>query len=161
MSEKPAVLTIPKRLRSFDKPSELSPREDLGRWLDTLTDWDAWATLTFRTPSPEGAARRIPGWPGSGPSPDRAAYHYRSWITGLGRGAPTPTFYAVEKGRGGRVHLHALLGLGDGSVTRKSLWRSWFTRYGRCQLQRFDPALGATHYITKYLTKSPEHWDIV
>jgi len=52
-----------------------------------------------------------------------------------------------------------LLGGGD-LVPRKAIWRSWFDRFGRCEIQPYDVSLGASHYISKYLTKSPEHWDL-
>jgi len=100
------------------------------------------------------------GWPGAGPSPDRAAHHFGTWLTQLGRARPGTCFSAVEQGGGGRVHLHALLGGEGGTINRRALWRSWFQRFGICQLLPFVEAKGATHYITKYLTKSPEHWQI-
>lgn len=122
----------------------------MGQWLDSLGGWDAFATLTFG-----------PKFGDTGPSPDRAMYHFRKWYRDMGRARPRPAFVAVEKGSaGGRVHLHGLFGpLGSG-VPRKAAWRSWFDRYGRAQILPFDPTLGAPYYVAKYVSKEPLHWDI-
>ncbi len=134
---------------------DLSALRELGDWLgdpDRIGfGWGAWGTFTFGDK-----------FGPTGPSPDRAMHHWWRWM-GSRELAGCGYFAAVEKGSGGRVHLHALLrqayGRGD-SIPRKALWRSWFNRYGRCQILPYDAELGAVHYITKYLIKSPELWDL-
>ena len=89
-------------------------------------------------------------------------FHWRTWM-GSRELACTGYFAAVESGSGGRVHLHALLrpALTRGNrIPRKALWQSWFRRYGRAQILPYDAELGAAHYVSKYLTKAPEHWDL-
>lgn len=127
-------------------------REELAHWLrGPVADpypWDAWCTFTF------GLAFGL-----DGPSPDRAWYHFRRWRSSTCRRAAC--FAAVETGsQGGRAHIHALMRLEN--LPRSAAWRSWFRRFGRAELQPYDPSRGldASLYISKYLTKAPEHWDI-
>lgn len=125
----------------------------MGDWLTELgrDSWDSWATFTFG-----------PRFGPTGPTPDRAMYHFSSWLTSLP--GPDPLcFAAVEAGRLGRVHLHALIGPIDAwgkGIPRKALWRSWFRRFGRCQLRPYEPERGCEWYLCKYLTKAPLHWDV-
>lgn len=133
-------------------PSDRGHREALAHWLHGAVaapyPWDAWCTFTFG-----------PAFGVDGPSPDRALYHFRGWRSRACRRAPC--FAAVETGsQGGRSHVHALLRLEE--IPRSAAWRSWFKRYGRAQILPYDAAkgLGATFYISKYLTKAPLHWDI-
>jgi len=124
----------------------------LGDWLGTFS-WNAWATFTWG-----------PRFGPSGPSGDRALYHFRGWVSGL-PGHDTCYFAAVESGSLGRTHLHALLRFpefhdGRARFPRKAAWRSWFNRYGRCQIREYVAEKGARYYVTKYLVKAPELWDI-
>ncbi len=121
---------------------------DLGDWLGGH-EWDAFATLTFDE-------RFGPG----GPSGARALHLGRNWLETLPH---RPGWYlAVETGRFGRTHLHALIAPGSPRVPRKALWRSWFKRFGRARLQPVDPARGlnAAYYVAKYVTKAPDLWDL-
>jgi len=123
-------------------------RRNLGRWLSEF-EWSCWCTWTFDARFGD-----------TGPSPDRCLHHTRRWIEQL-PGPSVGYFVATESGRLGRVHSHGLLRLPDGTTpARKSLWRSWFTRYGRCRVLPYNPRLGATHYVAKYITKEPLGWDL-
>ena len=121
--------------------------QELGDWLGGFA-WTGWGTFTFG-----------PRFGDTGPSGDRAMFHWRRWIERLPAGARPGYFVCVERGRGGRTHLHALVRSSRG-VTRKSLWRSWFKRFGRCSILPYDVELGASHYVTKYLVKAPDLWDV-
>ena len=135
--------------------TDLSALREMGNWLGDSErlgfSWGAWGTFTFGNK-----------FGPTGPSPDRALFHWGRWM-GSRELAGTGYFAAVETGRGGRVHLHALLrpafGRGSG-IPRRALWRSWFDRYGRCSILPYDAKLGAVHYLTKYLVKAPELWDL-
>lgn len=59
----------------------------------------------------------------------------------------------------GRYHFHALLG-GLPGIYILPWWKWWFTRYGRAKIERYDPKLKASHYVTKYTTKSMAWYDI-
>jgi hypothetical protein len=122
--------------------------EEWGSWLDSFP-WDWWSTLTFAEPySPEAATRAFHRWNRRLARPPEAL------------GGPPRYFVAHEIGGLGRLHLHALLGgLAPGS-RRDQAWSDWFTRHGRAQILPFDPGLGATHYVAKYVTKSLAYYDI-
>jgi hypothetical protein len=73
-------------------------------------------------------------------------------------GGPVWWFRGDELGeRLGRLHLHALLG-GTGGLLEASLKREW--RAGHSLVKRYDPALGAVHYLTKYATKGLADYDV-
>ena len=128
--------------------SGLLLRRALGHWLSAF-EWDCWCTWTFDS-------RFGP----DGPSPDRCLVHTRRWVEHI-PGPRVGYFIAVERGRGGRVHSHGLLRLGDSPApTRKSLWGSWKSRYGRCRILPYDRERGAAFYIAKYITKEPLGWDV-
>jgi len=121
--------------------------------------WDHWVTLTFAPYCPRqlgggvclGPARLGPARPG--PPPDYAHREFQRWVAcveGCG-GEPVWWFRGDELGeRLGRLHLHALVG-GTGGLLEASLGREWGA--GFSLVKRYDPALGAAHYITKYATK--------
>jgi len=121
--------------------------------------WDHWVTLTFAPHHPRdlySAVRVGPARLGAerpGPPPDYAHRQFRYWVQRLEcrGGQPVWWFRGDELGeRLGRLHFHALLG-GTGGLLEASLREEW--RAGFSVVKRYDPALGATHYITKYATK--------
>jgi len=129
-----------------------------GDWLSEF-DWDHFVTLTFAPPHPRhlrGAVRPGPGRRRAerpGPPPDYAHRQFRHWVRRLGvlGGAPVWWFRGDELGeRLGRLHLHAFLG-GTGGLLEASLDREW--RAGFSLVKRYDPSLGAAHYVSKYVTK--------
>lgn len=121
----------------------------MGNWLETF-NWTDWCTLTFDA-----------AWGPTGPSPSRARFHTEKWLTNL-PGEPPGFFFCVETGRLGRVHCHALLRINPGPMAapRDALYHGWRNRFGRCRIRAYDPELGASHYVAKYLTKAPLHWDL-
>lgn len=139
-AEVPQVSSLP----YYRDPLQLA----LGNWLNEF-EWDCWCTWTFDARFGD-----------TGPSPDRCLFHSRNWIERL-PGPATGYFVAVERGTGGRVHSHGLLRLPNGiTPKRKSLWASWYLRYGRCLVLRYDNDRGAAYYVAKYITKEPLHWDL-
>jgi len=108
--------------------------------------WDAWGTLTFRWSDPTHAQL------------DRAFSGFVTHIRNFSMTGDAPYFLGHEVGRGGRAHLHCLLGVGD--MPRTALWSWWFKRYGRCEVRGYDPERGAAAYVSKYITKELGHYDV-
>ena len=132
--------------------------EAMGKWLGDLAPWDVFSTWTFSRPvNVQGAmymARRHLRWV------ERAA------------GVPTYGFVGVEKGeRGGLLHLHALMGnvarlkpycgtrLAPGTWGRECcLVHGW--PCGIARVLPYDPKLGASYYVSKYVTKQLAEWEL-
>ena len=114
-----------------------------GEFLEGLP-WDHFVTLTFRQAS----------------GPDYARRAFGQWIRRLEREARTRLLWFVgfEDGRLlGRLHLHALVGNTDG-LAESTLEEAWTPGFAR--IQRFQPRLGAAHYVTKYITKDMLDYDV-
>ncbi len=140
------------------RPSATSLAAAWGEYLAPYA-WDHWLTLTFAPPRPPhlgGAVRLGPARPGPerpGPPPDFAHREFSRFVRRVERrgGEPVWWFRGDELGeRLGRLHLHAFLG-GTGGLLEASLGREW--RAGFSLVKRYDPALGAAHYVRKYVTK--------
>lgn len=118
-------------------------------WADWLGryPWEAWGTLTFKWPDPTEAQL------------DRA---FARFVRYIGRSWDRPPCYFLghEVGRGGRAHLHCLLGGFSPTLQRTEMWRWWFDRFGRCEVRGYDPEKGAAAYVSKYITKELGHYDV-
>ena len=69
-------------------------------------------------------------------------------------------FLAVERFRHGDfTHIHALLNGLDG-LTYRQVGEPWFNRFGRVQIEGYDPTKGANYYLTKYVLKECCDWDV-
>ncbi len=149
-----------------DKPtSATSLAAAWGEYLQPY-DWDHWVTLTFapyRRRDLRGAVALGPARPGPtrpGPPPDYAHREFRYFVHRLEcrGGGSVWWFRGDELGeRLGRFHLHALLG-GTGCLLDETLGREW--RAGFSVVKRYDPGLGAAHYLTKYATKGLADYDV-
>ena len=146
----------------------ISARSLAAAWGEHLTayDWNHWVTLTFAPPCPPhlgGAVRLGPARPGParpGPPPDFAHREFSRFVHRLEcrGGGPVWWFRGDELGeRLGRLHLHAFLG-GTGRLLEASVGQEW--RVGFSLVKRYDPALGAAHYVTKYVTKGLADYDV-
>jgi hypothetical protein len=96
---------------------------------------------------------------------------YFDWVRKVAE-QPIYGFVATERGKtGGLVHLHGLLGnvkhlqifcgefLPAFVVGRKCcLVHSWKNGYSR--VVPYDPALGAKHYVSKYVVKDLGEWEL-
>lgn len=165
------------KLLASDRPDEWNSfppagsadvrRELLGSWLQGF-DWDAFATYTFALPRSQSRtlwwARRhlhqLNHWVGrsrSPGSPDRWA-----------RKPYAAVFHEIGP-RGGRGHLHALVGnmrpfpAYCGDTLLPGTWaqhcclaHSWLC--GIARAVPYNPELGAAHYLTKYSVKSDGEW---
>jgi hypothetical protein len=68
-------------------------------------------------------------------------------------------FVAYERHQTGYFHIHGLIG-GVSGITDSDMWEVWFKKYGRAKVVTYEPGKGATHYLTKYVTKELCGWDI-
>lgn len=123
------------------------PARDLRRaWGEFLEgyQWAHFLTLTFRRES----------------GPDFAARAYDRYLRRVTKCADRPLYWfmATEYGRrAGRLHLHALTGNTD-TLERSRLQHEW--RDGFSRVLDYQPHLGATHYLTKYITKDLADYDV-
>lgn len=119
-----------------------SVRRASGYWLSTIR-WDHFVSATCRDEL----------------STDAIA---REYCNGFVRRAARCTqgriawFAIVEKGKGGRRHLHALT-WGTASVPVDKLRDAW--KKGTCQVDVYSHGLGAAHYVTKDIVRS-EWWNV-
>ena len=132
-----------------EKCQALELKQAWGQWLSGLAEWDWYATLTFRDPSPEEQARgyTLRGW----------KYAQRAYNEFL-RALPAPLgvkhwvrMFEFSKWRG-VPHIHALIS-GVADLRRDEAWQWWFDRYGINRILPYDPKLGAGYYLCKYVTK--------
>lgn len=69
-------------------------------------------------------------------------------------------FLAVERFKHGDfTHIHALLNGVDG-LTYRQVGEPWFQRFGRVQVEGYDPTKGANYYLTKYIVSEVCDWDL-
>jgi hypothetical protein len=118
-------------------------REAWGRFLRGF-HWDHFATLTYRAPVAVGRAERDV-WMG--------------WIRRLERIAQRRVsyFYVVEPTVSGWPHVHALVA-GTADLRIDQLEGTWRAGYRR--IVRYDPARGASWYVSKDLLDRALTWDV-
>ncbi len=134
---------------STNKCSCQELKQAWGDWVKDMANWDWYATLTFREPSPEEVARGYTqrGWKyadtawnkflGALPAPLGVEHWFRAFEPSKWRGVP---------------HIHALIS-GTGELRRDEAWDWWFARYGFARILPYDRQLGAGYYLCKYVTK--------
>lgn len=137
-----------------------------GEWLSEYK-WTMWTTLTTRYTLTQNSARRI------------VERFYRE----LSRAGNTQIFFATEPHdiKEG-YHLHALINSPD-LLTYKNVIDTYQeitnggkekeehtlptgetiirTKWNRIQIEKYNPKLGATHYLSKYITKKMSDYDIL
>lgn len=118
-----------------------------GDWLQDIGGWQWFVTLTLRDPRPASGNWTKPGYA-------RAVTAWNALITHAHEGIDTlqwVRFFELQKERG-VPHVHGLVkGLSDTRYNSVSaiMWRD----FGFNRILEYDPKLGATHYITKYVVK--------
>ena len=134
-------------------------KEIMGSWLHRLAPWDAFATGTWSRPV----------------SLDGVLYGVRRYLRLVEGRARVPifAFVAVERGdTGGLLHVHALIGnvahlkpfcgqrlLAGQRGLACCLVHAW--PWGYARVFSYDPSLGASHYLAKYITKQLAEWDLI
>jgi len=131
------------RDRRNPEPVRPNLKEPLGTWLGRFP-WDWYATMTFAEPvHPEQAARRWSRWVG-----DLEQHQERRmrWAR------------ALEYQKRGVIHYHALIWFGGASEARRlTAMDRWFEiGQGIARIFTYNPQLGATHYLGKYIAKGGE-----
>ena len=114
-----------------------------------MTDWEWYATFTFRDPHDP----RFPNWTQIGWK--CAGNALRSFNTALVMelNYTNPVWVAVgETQQRGTPHWHLLVA--NVADQRRMSWLDWwFERYGIARVLPYDRELGARYYLGKYLTK--------
>jgi hypothetical protein len=141
--------TLPRGVSRFIDRDELirealrlRTRRAWGDWLRQFP-WDHFATLTFANAASLEDATRL----------------FRRWVRHLEQRAQGSLdwFYVLERGAGGLLHIHSLT-QGTGGLDAAALRHSW--PGGRSDVSRYDPAKGATHYVSKWLGGDSVDYDI-
>lgn len=104
-------------------------------------DWTHFATLTTRYVISLDQIRRL------------MTQHSRRWCCYDDQ----RMFWVAEsfRDRGG-YHAHCLL---KSHLWATDLWKYWVHRYGRARVEIFNPNIGASGYVTKYVTKEIADYD--
>jgi len=113
---------------------------------ELVKPWHYWSTLTFREERSGKAIRRA--------------------VEGhLARCSVSRSFWGVEAGKvSGRLHAHALYHF-DRQIPpqAEAIWDDWWTidgARGRAHVDQFDQEKGATHYVSKYVSKDLADYDL-
>lgn len=70
-------------------------------------------------------------------------------------------FLAPEEHKTGRLHVHGLLGGGNGPslAIQAYTWEALFRRFGRADVKIMTEKKGAVYYCTKYVAKElTDYW---
>lgn len=120
----------------------IQARKAWGDWLGTIP-WDHWGTLTFAYAATE----------------EMAAKQFRKWVRWVEQRVQGPVewFYRVERGAGGRVHLHVLT-KGTAAVGATGLIAAW--QEGKSEVEGYSPRGGASRYVSKQLGEGAGYYDI-
>lgn len=133
----------------FKSKTEREISQEFGDWISGMTEWEWYATLTFRDPENP----RYPGW-------SRVGWHFaRSALNSLNSSLITPLGYqnpvwvaCMELQQRGVPHWHMLMS-GVESQRRMDWVDWWYDNYGIARIFEYDKELGARYYLGKYLTK--------
>ena len=134
---------------------KVKAQQELGDWLSSF-DWDFWATLTTRKELTLPSARR-------------AVMGFNKFLE---RAGYTRIFFAIEQfDLKEGYHLHALLKLPD-VLSYRNIIETWQhvtgnkkkhkgKKWNAINLQKYNPKLGASHYLAKYITKELSDYDFI
>jgi hypothetical protein len=96
---------------------------------------------------------------------DRASWVVRAVSKSIHR--PLPSFIVAESHRfGGIFHVHGIHRVSSLSsefdwLVRTALWRTAFSRYGRCEFRSIKDVGGVRGYVSKYIVKRAADWQIL
>lgn len=131
-------------------------RQVWGQWIDSLASWQWFATFTFADPDRESDPSKTwtkIGW-------RYALNALTAWHNALTECFPldklvNPLWVACMEYQGWRgvPHWHLLVG-GLPEDTRRMDWVDWWwDHYGIARILPYQRELGASYYLTKYVTK--------
>jgi hypothetical protein len=120
-------------------------QSSLASWLDARP-WDYWYTVTYRDSLSRDAVART------------QRKLQRDWN-------PAQHFWACEDGSvTGRHHAHGLLRWDESDhliqPQATELWSYCFEKWGRSHVDVYEPTVGATGYVAKYVSKEITEWGI-
>ena len=128
---------------------KVNPCSLRGGWTDTLNryEWSWFASLTPRDlPTSFTMVNRFKGFV-------QAIQREEQIVVGY--------YMAVEWFKSRKTyHLHALMGNLEG-VGIWRWWHWWWFRYGRNKIEPYRAELGASSYLTKYVTKEVHNTGVV
>ena len=120
-----------------------------GDWIDDMSPWEWYATLTFRDPQDP----RFPGWTKIGwKSAHNALQSFNNALV-MELDYINPIWVAcMELQRRGVPHWHMLVSnIGD---QRRMSWVDWwYEHFGIARILPYDRQLGCRYYLGKYLSK--------
>lgn len=146
------MTSIDMRQTDAARRSRWAAADAFGDWLDRLQyddagelehEWDYWATWTFREQRTDRAVRRA----------------IESHLERIG---VSRAFWGMESGKvNGRLHGHGLLHFARQIPPQaKDIWQDWFKRHGRAHVDQFEQKKGASHYVSKYVSKDLADYDL-
>lgn len=114
----------------------------MGQWLSTFA-WDLFVTLTLKVYF----------------TPKQLEWLFVNFLSKLNK--DIAYFWAIERHRNrGVPHLHALIG-NIRDIDQRLDLEIWAERYGRCQVENYNPQKGANFYVVKYIsTPRLIAWDV-
>ena len=118
-----------------------------GDWLQEIGGWQWFVTLTLRDPKPSQGNWTRPGWARANRAWEELVLFVRPAVGRL----EWVRFFEMQRARG-VPHIHGLV-KGLDSLEYKSASSFMWDRFGFNRFLRYQPELGATHYITKYVVK--------
>lgn len=125
-------------------------RDSLATWMNKF-EWEFWMTGTFL---PDQSYRDT----------IKTKRAFERFIADLRKNFGKNSieyFMAVERFRSGDfTHVHALLN-GLQGLTYREIGETWRKRFGREQIEGYDPLKGANYYLTKYVTKEICDWGLL
>ncbi len=132
-----------------------------GQWLMAFR-WAHFATLTFRRKQSEATVQsQLQRWQPGGHGPSEVTFEkqFQRWVRRLQQRAKQEVawFYAIERGAGGLLHLHALTA-GTERVGARGLAAAWPLGYTR--VVAYDGHLGAAHYVCKEIGAGVVQYDV-
>jgi hypothetical protein len=134
-------------MMSLIKPENL--RDQMATWVNKF-EWQIFMTGTFQ---PERSTKDT----------IRTKKRFKSFLGDLSEKFGKNNieyFLAVERFRlSDETHCHALLNGLDG-LTYRQIGEIWRERFGREEVEKYDPTKGANYYLTKYVTKELCDWDL-
>ncbi len=119
-----------------------------GEWISGLSEWEWFVTMTFRDPRPAAGTWTKPGW-------GYAKGAWRAFIKVIQPALGELTWvrcFELQHWRG-VPHIHALVGNSDPAIPWRQMKEWCWQNYGMARVLPYDPALGASFYICKYVTK--------
>lgn len=130
-----------------DYTSPFQLKQAWGEWLSGLADWEWFVTMTLRDPLIGGTWTK-PGWA----SAKRAWVEFQNAARRALGELVWVRMFEMQSWRG-VPHIHALVANTDPSVRRMDMVDWAWKRWGITRVLEYNAELGASFYLSKYVTK--------